>query len=411
MTDTHTLLDSGRVQRAGRDAARGSTDRLLKTLNRMAFEQTVWCCDQPVGHAFGGYPRVDVVCYPQMMGIRMALLGIVSVLVASGLFTASEDAEASRCPDLVTGSAPRLHPEGVAYSPALDRFLVGSVTHGTVSVVQPGGSVRTLVDDPVLITTMGLAVDARRGRLLVVNGDVGISEHSTPDTIRRTAGLGIYDLRTGHRIAYHDLGALDPDREHFGNDVAIAKDGTAFVTDSFNGAVYRVPVHGRPNILIRDDRLTPAGRGNGANGIVLHPNGSLLIAHSSGHAVYKLVDGQLTQVTVDQEIGAPDGLLLNSNGALHAIDNTSANRVVTLDSTDDWTTARLTDSQSWPDPAPTTMARGRCGIYVLSGRLDQLPNGSDEFLLRKLDRTSETSDSRVTTPPPSRWSSPPGRSG
>jgi sugar lactone lactonase YvrE len=300
------------------------------------------------------------------------------------LFTASEDAGASRCPDLVTGSAPRLHPEGVAYSPVQDRFLVGSVTHGTVSVVAPRGSVRTLVDDPALITTMGLGVDARRGRLLVVNGDVGISEHSTPDTTRKTAELGIYDLRTGHRLAYHDLDALDPVRDHFGNDVAIAEDGTAFVTDSFNGAVYQVPVHGRPSILIRDDRLTPAGGGNGANGIVLHPKGFLLIAHSSGHALYKLADGQLTQVTVDREIGAPDGLLLDRGGALHAIDNTAANRVVTLDSTDDWTTARLTASRSWPDPAPTTMARGRCGIYVLSGRLDQLPNGSDEFLLRKL---------------------------
>jgi sugar lactone lactonase YvrE len=316
------------------------------------------------------------------MEMRHALLGI-TILVASGLFTASAEADASRCPDLVVGSAPRLHPEGVAYSPTQDRFLVGSVTHGTVSVVQPGGSVRTLVDDPALITTMGLAVDARRGRLLVVNGDVGISDRSIPETIRKAAGLGIYDLRTGHRIAYHDLGALDPDRDHFGNDVAIGEDGTAFVTDSFNGAVYRVPVHGRPSILIRDDRLVPAGRGNGANGIVLHPRGFLLIAHSSGHALYKLAGRQLTQVTVDQEIGAPDGLLLDSNGALHAIDNTAANRVVTLDSPDDWTTARVT-GQPWPDPAPTTMARGRCGTYVLSGRLDQLPNGSDEFLLRKL---------------------------
>jgi hypothetical protein len=35
------------------------------------------------------------------------------------------------------------------------------------------------------------------------------------------------------------------------------------------------------------------------------------------------------------------------------------------------------------------MARGNCGIYVLSGRLDQLPPvGSDEFLLRRLRTTS-----------------------
>ena len=307
------------------------------------------------------------------------------MLVVSGFSAVPGQASGACCPDLVTGSAPLLHPEGVAYAPDRHRFLVGSVTHGTVSEVAPDGSVRTLVEDPTLITTMGLAVDARRGRLLVVNGDVGISDHSTPDTIGKIAGLGVYDLRTGDRVAYHDLGALDPDHGHFGNDVALAPDGTAYVTDSFGGAVYRVPLAGEPSVLLRDDRLMPAGSGNGANGIVLHPKGFLLVAHSSGRALYKLADGQLTQVTVEAPIGAPDGLLLDRDGTLHAVDNTAANRVVTLRSTDDWTTASLTMSQAWPDPAPTTMARGDCGIYVLSGRLDQLPPvGSDEFLLRRL---------------------------
>jgi len=318
------------------------------------------------------------------MKIRAVLLG-VAMLVASGVYSLSGQAGAAGCPDLITGSGPLLHPEVVAYSPRQKRFLVGSVTHGTVSVVRPDGTVRTLVEDPALITTMGLAVDARRGRVLVVNGDVGISDHSTPDTIRKVAGLGVYDLRTGHRIAYHDLAALDPDHDHFGNDVAVTPDGTAYVTDSFSGAVYRVPLHGEPSILLRDDRLMPAGSGNGANGIVAHPDGFLLVAHSSGRALYKLAGDELTQVTVDQPIGAPDGLLLDPDGALHAIDNTAANRVVTLRSTDGWATAGLAESVSWPDPAPTTMARGDCGTYVLSGRLDQLPPvGSDEFFLRRL---------------------------
>lgn len=317
------------------------------------------------------------------MRITGALLGITMLVAAGVLGSAGQGAAApGHCPDVVTGTAPRLHPEGVAYDGR--RFIVGSVTQGTVSAVKHDGTVRTLVDDPALITTMGLAVDAKRGRLLVVNGDVGISDRSTPETTNKVAGLGVYDLHSGHRIAYHDLGALDPAHDHFGNDVAIAPDGTAFVTDSFSGAVYRVPPHGAPSVLLRDDRLLPAGRGNGANGIVMHPKGFLLIAHSSGRALYKLADGQLTQVTIDQPIGAPDGLLFDRSGALHAVDNTADNRVVTLDSGDDWTTARLAASQPWPDPAPTTMARGACGTYVLSGRLDQLPTGGDHFFLRKL---------------------------
>ena len=309
----------------------------------------------------------------------MAVLGLTAVPAAAQQYRP--------CPEVVHGSAPRLHPEGVAFDPTRDRFLVGSVRHGTVSVANPDGSVRTLVDDPQLITTMGLAVDAGRGRLLVANGDVAIGTKTSPATLDKTSGLGVYDLRTGKRIAYHDLGALDPAHKHFGNDIAVAPDGTAYMTDSYSGAIYRVPLNGPATVLLRDDRLMPAGRGNGANGIALHPKGYLLIAHSSGRALYKLAGTVLTPVTVDQPIGAPDGLLLDRDGSLHAIDNTAANRVITLSSKDDWASATLAASRPWTDPAPTTMARGRCGIYVLSGRLDQLGQGSDEFWLRRLGVT------------------------
>lgn len=287
------------------------------------------------------------------------------------------------CPDLIAGSAPRLHPEGVAYAPQHDAFLVGSVTHGTVSVVAPDGTARTLVDDPALITTMGLAVDERRGRLLVVNADVGAGGRTTSQTVDRTAGLGIYDVHSGQRIAYHDLG--DPGGRHRGNDVAVADDGTAFVTDSFSGTVHRVPLDGEPVVLVRDDRLRSDTRGNGANGIVLHPSGFLLVAQSTDRALYTLAaEGTLARVAVDTDIGAPDGLLLDADGALHAVDNSAANRVVTLRSADDWTTASVVASHPWPDPAPTAIAHSPCGNYVLSGRLDQLPAGGDEFLLRRL---------------------------
>lgn len=316
------------------------------------------------------------------------VLGITAAL-ASTLVGVPESAAAPiPCVDSIQGSAPTLHPEGVAYDPIRNRYLVGSVTHGTVSIVNADGSARTLVSDPTLITTMGLTVDVLRGRVLVVNGDIGRGDRSTPDTIRKTAGLGIYSLFTGRRIRYLDLGALDPAHGHFGNDVAVALDGTAYVTDSISGAVYRVPLFGAPSILVRDDRLAPAGAGNGANGIVLHHRGFLLVAQSSGRALYRVPlanPSALEQVTVNEPIGAPDGLLLDGRDGLLAIDNTRANRLLRLVSSDGWHTATVQVSQPWPDPAPTTMTRSRCGVYVLTGRLDQLLSGtpSDEFRLRR----------------------------
>ena len=318
---------------------------------------------------------------------------LVPAIIATLLVTPTAQATAPpQCVDTLIGSAPTLHPEGITYDPIRNRFLVGSITHGTVSVVNPDGSARTFVDDPTLITTMGLSVDLLRGRVLVVNGDIGRGDRSRPETIRKTAGLGIYSLLTGHRIRYVDLGALDPEHGHFGNDVAVAPNGTAYVTDSISGAIYRVPLFGQPSILLRDDRLTPVVAGNGANGIVLHPRGFLLAAQSSGRALYRVPlddPSMIEKVAIVDPIGAPDGLLLDrkdGQDGLLAIDNTRANRVLRLVSTDGWHTATVQVSNPWPDPAPTTMARSRCGIYVLTGRLDLLQQGmpSDEFRLRRL---------------------------
>jgi sugar lactone lactonase YvrE len=317
------------------------------------------------------------------------VMTIAATLTSTLVGLPTSAAERSSCAPVILGSAPTLHPEGIAYDPIRNRYIVGSVTHGTVSVVNPDGSARTLVSDPTLITTMGLAVDPLRGRILAVNGDIGRGDRSTPDTIRKTAGLGIYHLFTGQRISYVDLGALDSGREHFGNDVAVALDGTVYVTDSLSGAVYRVPLFGPPAVLVRDDRLAPAGAGNGANGIVLHPRGFLLVAQSSARMLYRVPldnPAAIEPVTVNEPIGAPDGLLLDGPNGLLAIDNTRANRLLRLVSTDSWRTATVRVSQPWPDPAPTTMARGRCGVYVLTGRLDLLLSGtpSDEFRLRRL---------------------------
>nr|WP_157528782.1 hypothetical protein [Kibdelosporangium sp. MJ126-NF4] len=314
-------------------------------------------------------------------------------LVAAGTFPLPATAAAPEqppCADFVLGKGDALHPEGIAHDPTRNQFLIGSVTHGTVSTVRPDGSAHTLVNDPKLLTTMGLTVDERRGRLLAVNGDIGIADGSTPETNGKTAGLGIYDLRSGRQIRYLDLGALDTTRPHFGNDVALAHDGTAYVTDSRSGAIYRVPVHGAPTILVRDDRLTPVGAGNGANGIILHPSGFLLVANSSGRTLWRIPlrnPENITQVTVNEPIGALDGLLLSGPTTLDGIDNTRTNtRLLRLTSTDNWQTATLKAQIPWADPAPTTMARSRCGTYVLSGRLDLLLSGtrSDEFRLRAL---------------------------
>ncbi|MFG2196795.1 SMP-30/gluconolactonase/LRE family protein [Streptomyces sp. NPDC048639] len=332
------------------------------------------------------------------VGVLLAatIAGVVSPATAApatgspaAAAAAAPDARSSRHPDVIHGSAPSLHPEGVAYDARRDAFLVGSVTHGTVSLVTPYGSARTLVDDPKLVTTMGLTVDQRRGRVLVTNADLGVADRSTPDTENRLAGLGIYDLNSGRRLHYVDLGRLLPGRQHFANDIAVDRAGNAYVTDSLSGAIYKVTPHGHASVLVQDDRLAGTTEGFGLNGVVLHPDGYLIGAMSAEGALVRIPLDQprkFRRVDLSAPIGSPDGLLLSRTGTLYAIDNTSKNRVIELGSTDGWSSTREVRSVPWPDPAPTTLAASPGGPYVLTGRLDLLLSGtrSDEFQLRRL---------------------------
>ncbi|MFS8100622.1 hypothetical protein LFM09_26180 [Lentzea alba] len=303
-------------------------------------------------------------------------------LASADLASADPASSAGSCRPVVNGTGPSLHPEGVTYDPIRHRFLVGSVTHGTVSRVAPDGKAHTLVDDPWLITTMGLAVDRHRGRLLVTNADLGIADRSKPETTRAFAGLGIYDLRTGRAI--HRI-TLATGRGHFANDVALAPDGTAYVTDSISGTIHRVTPNGTASTLVQHpDLAQPTTGGWGLNGIA-HLGDKLVAALSGARKLAVIPLANPSNVTtIAAAIGAPDGLLALGRNRLLLVDNTAANRIVEVRTEDNWQSIEIVREVKWPDKAPTTLTNTPCGVYAVAGRLDVLPGRSDEFVLRKV---------------------------
>jgi sugar lactone lactonase YvrE len=327
----------------------------------------------------------------------MMLRQIMTGAIALGLFAPVQAAAAqaaaavpAACPSTVEGVAASLHPEGVAADPARRRFLVGSTTHGTVSAVGLDGAVRPLVSDSRLVTTMGVAVDAPRHRLLVANADLGVADRSTAATTFNLGAVGSYDLRTGAPLFYVDLTALTPGGSHFVNDVTVGPDGTVYATDSLAGAVYRIDRRGRASLLVADPRLagTPE-TGFGLNGIVWAGGGILVAAHSAGRALVRIPVGHPADfefVRIDASIGNPDGLARTAPGEIALVDNSAANRIVRVRSADAWHTARLTSSTPWVGRVPTTLAATGCGLYALDGRLDVLLSGgrSDDFTIARI---------------------------
>ena len=78
--------------------------------------------------------------------------------------------------------------------------------------------------------------------------DLGFGVDTSLET--PTAGLAVYDLETGERVRYTDLDAVvTDDAAHTANDVAVAPDGTAYVTDPVAGIVYEVEPDGDASVL------------------------------------------------------------------------------------------------------------------------------------------------------------------
>lgn len=263
---------------------------------------------------------------------RIFVAGIASLMLfAVPALTAQES-----LPTEIVVQQPNLQPEGIEWDAAGQRFLLGSLTQGSITSVTLDGTSETLIEDPDLMATVGIEVDATNNRLLVTNSD--------PSAFGGGAGgaaLAAYDLEDGDRLFYVDLAPLY-DGTHFANDVAVDAEGYAYVTDSFSPVIYRVDQTGEAEVFFEDDSF--ASQGFGLNGIAYHPDGYLLVANTGTGSLFKVpldAPENITEVETDQPV-AIDGMFLDSSGDLFIINNAEDQQTVqALSSEDDWVTAAV----------------------------------------------------------------------
>lgn len=318
---------------------------------------------------------------------RRSLLTVAAAAGAASIIpTAATAGRSGR--DLIEGTAPSLIPEGIAWDPVRHTFLVSSLRHGTVSAVRPDGTVRTVVSDPSMVCTLGVHVDVRRRRLLVAFADLGVGEHSTPETTFQAAGLGIFDLVTGR--PQHIVPLTGIPGGHAANDFALDAHGNAYVTDPAADGIYRVDVNGNAEVFVRDPRL--ANPSVGLNGIVWHPAGFLLaVGYTTGELWRIGLDRSVTPVGLDEPLVGGDGLVLLPSGALVAVTNAvlapGVDAVRTLAGSAGWARARTVHRAApWPDRAPSTATLAPTGVHVLAGNVDllfQQGTTADTFTIRR----------------------------
>ena len=296
------------------------------------------------------------------------LLTLVGCLTACN--TPDPEFDAPTTPERIAFSADRLYPEGITYSPSLDKFLVSSLTQGKVGTVDQSGRYFDLILDSQLIGSVGMKV--REGRLYVCHGDQGVSTKSTAQSTLKTAGLFVYDLATQQNLRRVDLAGLLPGVNHFANDLAFDALGNAYVTDSFAPVIYKVPADTaqRPGILINSP-LFAGTQGINLNGIVYHPDNYLIVVKSNEGKLFKVDLNNRNIITEITGVNLPsgDGMLLY-NKDLYVVNGQK--QVSQIRSTDGWKTAALVKTDAVGYDQATTNVEINGAIYTLNARIAEV---------------------------------------
>jgi hypothetical protein len=286
---------------------------------------------------------------------------------------AAAPAAAPSCamPDCIRAERGGFIPEGIEYDQDSGRFLTGSLAEGSIFRIGEDGSVTAVIQDPDLVSSVGIEVDEERDRLLVTNSDSRVFQGQS----KGQAKLGVYNLNTGERLAMVDLGATlgaGPDAAFFANDVTVAADGTIYVTDTMQNVIYRVAADYQASVF---HKFTGTAQGFAVNGLVYGPGAYLLVAEMGAGSIYKVPvadPAAASQVTLPEPVAGADGLTWMADGRLAAVLN-SASRVVALTSSDDWASAQVAGVATFEGQATTGAAVGNEFYVVQPHFADQDP--------------------------------------
>ena len=217
--------------------------------------------------------------------------------------------------------------EGIAYDPVSRRLFSGTGEggkEGELYSVGLDGKTATFAKGGGLRQILGLKVDTRRRLLWLVTGRYPEGGPTEPAD-SGTGGVRAYNIDTGKLVTSVEVDER-PALQHGFNDIALAADGTVYVTDSNSNAVYRLATGAKTlELLLRDPRMTFP------NGLALsNDERTLYVASSEGINAINLSTGtrSLLPVPADGSVNSIDGLLLR-DGIFYGNQNTPyLNRIV-----------------------------------------------------------------------------------
>jgi sugar lactone lactonase YvrE len=202
----------------------------------------------------------------------------------------------------VTIDDTNVYPESI--SSTSDGTLFSGSLKGIIYRATPGKSRAVAWITPTeqngLLSVFGVLVDEHSGTLWIC---------STPSSLRTPPSVGTssvmaFDLKRGRQKGAYPL----PAPASVCNDITIARDGTAFVSDTLNGRILRLPRGGKGlDVFAEDTRL------KGIDGLVFDSDGTLyvnIVTKGLLMRVDRNKDGSaaaITQLTTSEPVRGPDG--------------------------------------------------------------------------------------------------------
>lgn len=154
-------------------------------------------------------------------------------------------------------------------------LYVGSFNLGGVLKIAPDGKTEQIVKPGAdgSRSTLGVLADERSGRLFVCSDDIsGLGVAGPSET--KGAWLKIFGLKDGTPKGSFALS----DPKSLCNDIVVASDGTAYITDSFAPIVYSLrPGDASLEVWATNPLLAPAKDGVGLDGIAIGADGNIYV--------------------------------------------------------------------------------------------------------------------------------------
>jgi len=262
-----------------------------------------------------------------------------------------------------------VHPESVT-STADGALFTGSMS-GTIYRAAPGGSVARPFIVPNaengLRSVFGVLADGRSGRLWVCSVPNSFAPRVAGAPPPAPSEVAAFALDSGRLIGRWPF----PAPGGTCNDIAIARDGSAYASDTPGGRILKLPRGGKAlEVVVSDERL------KGIDGLDFGADGALYWNNVQKNELWRLVlptagrPAQFTQLKVSEKMGGPDGLRhIGGNRFLQAEGTSGRATLVTVKRDE----ARIQVLRDGLNSSPGITLIGNT-VYVVEGKIQYLFN-------------------------------------